>query len=154
MEKLASGWRRHIQVTTPAVAAAAAAALAISLGACSSPVTTAKTLQATNSPSQSPQASAIAAIVRKGMKTYHLRAVIVRVTRGDKVVTTQAFGPSMTGFRPPRPCISATVPSPSRSEREVALHIPPKVTFYEEATYWNTAWGRLPGRTRPPTSTT
>jgi CubicO group peptidase (beta-lactamase class C family) len=31
------------------------------------------------------------------MKTYHLRAVIVRVTRGDKVVTTQAFGPSMTG---------------------------------------------------------
>ena len=97
MEKLASGWRRHIQVTTPAVAAAAAAALAISLSACSSPVTTAKTLQATNSPSQSPQASAIAAIVRKGMKTYHLRAVIVRVTRGDKVVTTQAFGPSMTG---------------------------------------------------------
>ena len=27
------------------------------------------------------------------------------------------------------------------SEREVALHIPPKVTFYEEATYWNTVWG-------------
>ena len=26
------------------------------------------------------------------MKTYHLRAVIVRVTRGDKVVTTQTFG--------------------------------------------------------------
>lgn len=97
MEKLASGWRRHIQVTTPAVAGAAAAALAISLSACSSPVTTAKTLQATNNPSQSPQASAIAAIVRKGIKTYHLRAVIVRVTRGDEVVTTQAFGPSMTG---------------------------------------------------------
>ncbi len=31
------------------------------------------------------------------MKTYHLRAVIVRVTKGGKVVTTQAFGPSMTG---------------------------------------------------------
>lgn len=31
------------------------------------------------------------------MKTYHLRAVIVRVTKGDHVVTTQAFGPSMTG---------------------------------------------------------
>ena len=27
------------------------------------------------------------------------------------------------------------------SEREVALHVPPKVTFYEEATYWNTVWG-------------
>jgi uncharacterized lipoprotein YmbA len=89
VEKLASGWRWHMQVTTPAVAAAAAAALAISLSACSSPVTTAKTLQATNNPSQSPQASAIAAIVRKGIKTYHLRAVIVRVTRGDEVVTTR-----------------------------------------------------------------
>jgi len=31
------------------------------------------------------------------MKTYHLRAVIVRVTKGGKVVTTQAFGPSITG---------------------------------------------------------
>jgi CubicO group peptidase (beta-lactamase class C family) len=57
VEKLASGWRRHIQVT----------------------------------------AQVVTAIVRKGMKTYHLRAVIVRVTKGDKVVTTQAFGPSMTG---------------------------------------------------------
>jgi hypothetical protein len=27
------------------------------------------------------------------------------------------------------------------SEREVALRIPPTLTFYEEATYWNTAWG-------------
>ena len=31
------------------------------------------------------------------MKTDNLRAVIVRVTKGNKVVTTQAFGPSMTG---------------------------------------------------------
>lgn len=31
------------------------------------------------------------------------------------------------------------------SEREVALHIPPKVTFYEEATYWNTVWGTPAG---------
>jgi len=38
------------------------------------------------------------------------------------------------------------------SEREVALHIPPKVTFYEEATYWNTQWGRRSARTRAPTS--
>lgn len=84
-------------MTAPAVAAAAITALAASLSACSSPATTAKTLQATTAHSQSPQAAAIAAIVRKGMKTYHLRAVIVRVTKGDKIVTTQAFGPSMTG---------------------------------------------------------
>ena len=31
------------------------------------------------------------------MKTEHLRAVIVKVTRGDKVVISQAFGESMTG---------------------------------------------------------
>jgi len=96
VEKLASGWRRNIQVATPAVAAVTA--LAVSLSACSSPVTTAKTLQATTAQSQSPHASAIAAIVRRGMQTYHLRAVIVRVTKGAKVVTTQAFGPSMTGL--------------------------------------------------------
>jgi CubicO group peptidase (beta-lactamase class C family) len=97
VEKLASGWRRHIQVTTLVVAAVAVTALAISLTACSSPATAAKTLQVTTIPSQSRAASAIAAIVRQGMKTYHLRAVIVRVTKGDRVVTTQAFGPSMTG---------------------------------------------------------
>ena len=98
MGKLAGGWRRPIQVTTPAVAAATVSVLAVSLSACSAPVTTAKTLQATTAQSQSPQASAIAAIVRQGMQTYHLRAVIVRVTKGGKVVTTQAFGPSMTGL--------------------------------------------------------
>ena len=31
------------------------------------------------------------------MKTEHLRAVIVKVTQGDKVVINQAFGESMTG---------------------------------------------------------
>jgi CubicO group peptidase (beta-lactamase class C family) len=98
VEKLASGWRRHIQVAIPVVAAAAITALAVSLTACSAPVTTAKTLQATTAQSQSPQASAIASIVRKAMQTYHLRAVIVRVTKGHKVVTTRAFGPSMTGL--------------------------------------------------------
>ena len=46
---------------------------------------------------QAPQASAIAAIVRNAINTYHLRAVIVRVTEGNNVVTTQAFGPSITG---------------------------------------------------------
>ena len=43
------------------------------------------------------QASAITAIVQKAMKTEHLRAVIVKVTQGDKVVIRQAFGESMTG---------------------------------------------------------
>jgi CubicO group peptidase (beta-lactamase class C family) len=49
---------------------------------------------------QTPQpdhASAITAIVQKEMKTEHLRAVIVKVTQGDKVVISQAFGESMTG---------------------------------------------------------
>ena len=47
--------------------------------------------------SQSDQASAIANIVQKAMKSDHLRAVIVKVTQGDKVVINQAFGESMTG---------------------------------------------------------
>lgn len=47
--------------------------------------------------SQSEQASAIANIVQNAMKTQHLRAVIVKVTQGDKVVINQAFGESMTG---------------------------------------------------------
>lgn len=67
VEKLSSGWRRHIQVATPAVAAAAVTAWAVSLSACSSPAITAKTLQATTTPAQS--ASAIA---RRGMRTYYL----------------------------------------------------------------------------------
>ena len=97
MEKLSGGWRRPIEVTTPAVAAAAVTALAVSLSACSVPAIPAKTLQATTTQAQSPQAPAIAAIVRQGMRTFHLRAVIVRVTKGDQVLTTRAFGPSMTG---------------------------------------------------------
>ncbi len=43
------------------------------------------------------QAAGIAAIVRKAMTTYQLRAAIVRVTEGNKVITTQAFGESMNG---------------------------------------------------------
>src|SRR6266480_6379148 len=46
---------------------------------------------------QSDQASAIVAIVQKAMKSDHLRAVIVKVTQGDKVITSKAFGESMTG---------------------------------------------------------
>ena len=47
--------------------------------------------------SQPAQASAIAKIVQNAMKTEHLRAVIVKVTHGDKVIMSQAFGESMTG---------------------------------------------------------
>src|SRR4029077_5391911 len=43
------------------------------------------------------QASAIANIVQKAMKTEHLRAVIVKVAQGDKVMISQAFGESMNG---------------------------------------------------------
>src|SRR5438128_3700780 len=58
------------------------------------------TLFARTSCAQTPQpdqASAIAEIVQKTMKTAHLRAVIVKVTQGDKVITSQAFGESVTG---------------------------------------------------------
>src|SRR5881398_3314759 len=58
------------------------------------------TLFARSAVAQTPQpdqASAIATIVQNAMKTEHLRAVIVKVTQGDKVITSQAFGESMTG---------------------------------------------------------
>jgi CubicO group peptidase (beta-lactamase class C family) len=51
----------------------------------------------TSQPSQSDRSSAIAEMVQKAMKTEHLRAVIVKVTQGDKVVISQAFGESMNG---------------------------------------------------------
>src|SRR5438093_5443858 len=47
--------------------------------------------------SQPAQASAIATIVQDAMKIEHLRAVIVKVMQGDKVIMSQAFGESMTG---------------------------------------------------------
>src|SRR5437867_5745718 len=47
--------------------------------------------------SQPAQASAITTIVQNAMRTEHLRAVIVKVTQGDKVIISQAFGESMTG---------------------------------------------------------
>lgn len=43
------------------------------------------------------QGKAIAAIVRKAMAVYQLRAVIVEVKKGDTIITTQAFGDSMAG---------------------------------------------------------
>lgn len=42
---------------------------------------------------------AIDRIVREAKRDEHLRAVIVRVTRGDKVVTTRAYGTSLDGIR-------------------------------------------------------
>jgi CubicO group peptidase (beta-lactamase class C family) len=58
------------------------------------------TLLARTTPAETPQphqASAIAAIIQRAMKTEHLRAVIVKVTQGDKVVVRQAFGESIDG---------------------------------------------------------
>ncbi len=78
----ASGWTR-------ALAAGCIVALGLSVLV---PVTTASA----SSPPPS-QASAITAIVRNAMTTYQLRAVIVRVTEGNKVVLTRAFGTSMDG---------------------------------------------------------
>jgi CubicO group peptidase (beta-lactamase class C family) len=92
------GLGRHWPINASGLAVAAVAALAVSLTACAPAASTGNATRAATAVSQSPQASGIAAIVRKGMKTYHLRAVIVRVTKGDKVITTQAFGPSMTGL--------------------------------------------------------
>jgi CubicO group peptidase (beta-lactamase class C family) len=42
-------------------------------------------------------ADAIADVVRNAMAEQHLRAVLVKVTRGDEVVTSAAFGTSMDG---------------------------------------------------------
>ena len=77
-----------LAVSTLMVALAlASSALSVGLPSASASATTPKTSQA----------AAIAAIVRKAMTTYQLRAVIVRVTQGNKVITTQAFGDSMNG---------------------------------------------------------
>jgi CubicO group peptidase (beta-lactamase class C family) len=46
---------------------------------------------------KSEQSLTIANIVQKAMKSDHLRAVIVKVTQGDKVIINEAFGESMTG---------------------------------------------------------
>jgi hypothetical protein len=76
MRSIAFGRRRPAQWAVSALAAATVAVVAVSgsassFAAAAPPATTAW---------HSPQASAIAAIVRQAMRTYHLRAVIVRVT--------------------------------------------------------------------------
>src|SRR5256714_10411197 len=55
------------------------------------------TLSAAAADTSPSQESAIAKIVQDAMKTEHLRAVIVKVTQGNKVVISQAFGESMNG---------------------------------------------------------
>jgi CubicO group peptidase (beta-lactamase class C family) len=66
---------------------------AVSLG--SSAVASAAPATPATSPDAS--ASAIADVVRNAMDTGHLRAVIVKVTQGDRVLISQAFGTSMDG---------------------------------------------------------
>jgi CubicO group peptidase (beta-lactamase class C family) len=80
---------RHITPAKTITLVLSLTLFAVSLNAAPTPAAT----------SQSPQeqSSAIATIIQKAMKTEHLRAVIVKVTQGDKVITSQAFGESMTG---------------------------------------------------------
>ncbi len=44
-----------------------------------------------------PTADEISTVVREAMREQHLRAVIVRVTKGDRVIATRAFGSSLDG---------------------------------------------------------
>ncbi len=68
--------------------------VALSVGLSAVSVSASTTSAAT---SQSAQARAIAEIVQNAMQTMNLRAVIVEVTKGNQVVTNQAFGLSMDG---------------------------------------------------------
>jgi CubicO group peptidase (beta-lactamase class C family) len=73
----------------------------VSLAACTSSASTSvqaappQSAQATTS--QSTQAAAIAKIVQNAMRTDHLKAVVIKVTKGGNTVTTQAFGDSIDG---------------------------------------------------------
>src|SRR6266550_8934494 len=83
----AIGWGRRIVAARSIVVALSLGLSAVSLNAAATPTPT----------SQPDQASTIARIVQTAMKTEHLRAVIVKVAQGDKVIMSQAFGESMTG---------------------------------------------------------
>ena len=65
----------------------------VSLAACTSSAS--KSAQVTTS--ESTQASAIAKIVQNAMNADQLKAVVIKVTKGGNIVTTQAFGDSMDG---------------------------------------------------------
>jgi CubicO group peptidase (beta-lactamase class C family) len=76
---------------------ALATTVVMALGASGLPLGASTASAAAGSAQASAQASSIATIVRQAMATYQLRSVIVRVTQGNKVITTQAFGQSMNG---------------------------------------------------------
>ncbi|WP_222106293.1 serine hydrolase domain-containing protein [Catellatospora sichuanensis] len=75
-------------------APATVVAAVLLLGACTAPADASVSVAAQ---APTPQAEAIAKIVQDAMGAQSLRAVIVKVTRGDEVVTSQAFGPSLDG---------------------------------------------------------
>jgi len=72
------------------------AAMAAVVAMCTTVTSAVPAVQST-SLSPAPQAEEIAAIVREVMTANSLRAVIVQVTKGREVVTSQAFGESLTG---------------------------------------------------------
>ncbi|MEO6827449.1 MAG: serine hydrolase domain-containing protein [Microbacteriaceae bacterium] len=83
------------RIVVATIVAAALTLTACTAGGDSAPNTSKPTAVSTSSS----QAKGIAQVVEDAMKAEHLKAVIVRVTVGDKVVTTQAFGDSMTGVK-------------------------------------------------------
>ena len=90
--------KKHRSTTRLVTAGLLAFALAATATACTDTAAPdATVVKSQSAQPQSAESTAIAAIVRKAMDTYQLRAVIVRVTKADKVITTQAFGDSMDG---------------------------------------------------------
>ncbi len=87
------GWRRLLVLVLAVVALVALAATASRLPTRAAPAEPSMQVQA----AQSAQAAAIVAMAREAMATYHLRAVIVRVTVDGQEVVTAALGESMTG---------------------------------------------------------
>ena len=65
-------------------------AVSLGLGTLASGTTTAER-------SSLPSAVGIAGVVQNTMRALHLKAVIVKVTQGNRVVTNQAFGTTVTG---------------------------------------------------------
>ena len=82
------GFRRGRRVL---VAGVALAVLGLAAPATAAPATSSADA------AHSSSADAIADVVRNAMAEEHLRAVLVKVTRGDEVLTSAAFGTSMDG---------------------------------------------------------
>lgn len=89
--------RRPIQAAVRTAAWVAVAAVGVGLLGPGSAVAAPVPELRSTSASQTSAVSDISRIVRRTMKEDHLRAVIVRVTRGDKEVFTKAFGSDLTG---------------------------------------------------------